>query len=285
MSFETEYANIIKNTDMISAGIGPALVQRVVALPLIYSEDLPQNTRTKLARKSGVLVAETLAESTGYTASASSEITESSITCTAAKHVVVAKPTVETLRFTPLTPESVTNMMADALARDLDDEIIALFTGFSQSETAASVCTIDDILDAAYQIEDEEAEPVGVNLRAILDKKQANEIRKEVKNSTAANFAVPTQLTLLGVRNTANGYIGSVPGVDCFTRTTTENGGYKIGLVFNPLIAFFSMYDTQAQFNSQFQGEGGFYLELSAYLFAKVVEWYDVAGCQVRSAT
>ena len=37
MAFETEYSNIIKNTDVISNGLGPALVTKVVGVPLILS--------------------------------------------------------------------------------------------------------------------------------------------------------------------------------------------------------------------------------------------------------
>lgn len=283
MAFETEYSNIIKNTDVISAGIGPALVTKVVGVPLIYAEDLPVNTNKKLARKNGRLVAEVLAETTAYTPSANSELTQTSVDCVAQKHVVAAELTAEAMRFTPITPEQVTQMMADALARDLDEEIVDLIPGFSQAVTSGSVATVNDFMDAAFQIDEEEAEKVGGNLRVLIDKKAAHEIRKELVNSSAAVFSQEGMISLLSTMKGPNGYIGSLPGMDFFAKNTKTDSGKRVSLVFNPDIAFFSMYDTQPNFAAIERRVEGFYLELSAYLFAKVVEWYDVAGCQVRS--
>ena len=283
MAFETEYSNIIKNTDVISNGLGPALVTKVVGVPLIYAEDLPINTNKKLARKNGRLVAEVLAETTAYTASASSELTQTSVDCVAQKHVVVSELTAEAMRFTPITPEQVTQMMADALGRDLDEEIVDLIPGFSQSVTSGSVATVSDFMDAAFQIDEEEAEKVGGNLRVLIDKKAAHEISKELVNSSAAVFSQEGMISLLSTMKAPNGYIGSLPGMDFFAKNTKTDSGKRVSLVFNPDIAFFSMYDTQPSFAAIERRAEGFYLELSAYLFAKVVEWYDVAGCQVRS--
>lgn len=285
MAFETEYSNIIKNTDMISAGISPALVARVVAVPLILSaEDLPQNTNQKLARKQGSLVAEVLGEGTAYTPSANSEITQASVQCVVQKTVVVSELTDEVMRFTPITPQAVTDMMAQAIARDLDDDILALFTGFSQSQPASSVCTVDDIMDAAYQVEDEEAERPGLPLFALLDKKQVLEIRKELIKSAAGALANANLISLLTGMTQLNGYAGSLPGVEVFSRTTIEDANKKVGLVFNPEMAFFAMYDSGPDFVAIPRRAEGFYLEVSSKMWNKCVEWNDVAGCQVRSA-
>lgn len=283
MANETEYANIIKNTDIISAGISPALVNMVVATGLIYAEDLPVGTNKKLARKNGRLTAAVLAEGIAHTRSANDELTQTSVDCVAQKHVVFNFPTDEALRFTGYSAEAAANEMAAALARDLDDEILALLTGFSQSVTSASITTVDDLMDACYQIEEENAERVGAPLVALLDKKQAMHIRKEVVKSAASAYTSPNLITLLTGMKQPNGFVGTLPGLEIFTQNTVTDAGLKVGLVFNPDIAFFSMYETQPDFVAIVKREEGFYLELSSKLYAKVVEWNDVAGCQVRS--
>ena len=95
MAFETELSNIIHRTDDISAAISAELVETVVVLPTIYTEDTTGGTNVKKFRKDGSLVAEAVAESAAYTFSANSELTQTSSTATATKIAVASKLTVE----------------------------------------------------------------------------------------------------------------------------------------------------------------------------------------------
>lgn len=287
MAFETEYANIAHPTDVVSAAMGAALVRAQIMLDKIYTEDMPVNTLTKNARKDGSLVAEGLAESTGYTYSSNSELTQSVIACTASKTVIFSKLTVEMLR-TGMTVERFYALQGQAIARDLDDDIRALFSGFStNSVTATSILTVDDILTACFKIEALEAGRVGLPLFGVFDPKGVQEIRKEIKNSGAAAFGQAQMTTLLSGLKQPNGYVGSLPGVDLFQSTGLPTSpSDDVALVYNPERAFFGMYDPSITVPPLvWKGSEGLYWEVGAYIFSKVVEWYDEAGCKVLSDT
>lgn len=285
MANETELANIIGPTDVISDGITPALVSRVVALPLIYTEALPMGTNVKKFRKEGSLTAEAIAESAAYTFSASSEYTETSVTATATKFGVISKITLEANKFRNLTPERLIMKQAEAIARDLDDEVLALFSGFSTQVTATSTLTVDDILQAVYLVQSGTSGVSGRRLRGIFDFKGINEIRKEIIGSTAVAWSHSEMVGILAGLQEPNGYVGSLAGVDLFqTSGLPLATADDVALVFDPELAFASMIgDSVDTYVSPMKGSEGGYWEVASYQFYDVVEWNDAAGVGVLS--
>jgi len=286
MANETELANIGHATDEVSDGITAALVNSVVVLPQIYSENLPSDSMVKLFRKAGSLAAAIVAESAG--AAANAEYTETEITATAQKHAVVSRLTVEAQTFSRITNERLIMEQGMGLARDIDDEITSLFGSFATSVDAGVSMDTDSLMDAVFSVYNSNA---GGNRQLIadLDYAQANDIRKALLNSGAAVFAQPQQTTLLAGAPSANGYIGQLPGLDCYQFTADTGGGNDIGLVFNPDMAFGSMISPGVQTRVRWVGDSdgggtaGFYDELASWIFFDVVEWNDLAGCQVLS--
>ena len=282
MSFETELANIIGQTDVVSSAIAKGLVDRIVAVPLIYQEPVPENTPVKLWRGEGSLVAEAISESATYTASANSELTQTSVSATAAKNVVLSKITVEAARFRQLTPGKIFQLQGEAIARLLDDNLIALSTGLSKSATATSTLTPQEFWDAMYWIEAGNA--AGSSYRALISAKQANNIRGFLSNSGAVIWSKPGSESIFAGLQQPNGYIGSLGSIDVYqVNGLPTSGGDDVGMLFNPDNAFGGMYDPSISTQSVWVGAGGLYTELTSYHFSKVVEWIDRGGCQIKS--
>jgi hypothetical protein len=292
MANETEYGNIITQTNVISDGITPALVNPVVVAPLIRYEPLPVQTMVKLFRKDGYLTAETINQSAVQAVDgAEQELTQSSVTATIVKLAATCMLSVEAQAFTSMTLADVARYIGEAIGRDWDDEILALFSGFSGGVTAASTLTWDDVLDAQYTVRSGTNGVSWGTLRAVLDFKGAKELRKEFNASAAASLSLESQLELLRGIGSARGYIGSKSGVEVFetsglpTATTDD-----VALVFDPELAFGAMASNAPMVKTRWlggagDGTRGFCDEVSGWIFCDVIEWNDAAGCMLKSDT
>jgi len=286
MANETERANVVAPTDVISQGISAALVPNVVVMPLIYTEDLPTGTNLKKMRKAGSLTAETIAESNAYTFSASSEYTETSVNATAAKSVVISKATVELQQFSDtMSLDKLTEEQGKALARAVDAKPKALFSGLSQTVTSTNILTVADLMQAAYLVQSGTSGVSGGQLRGVLDFKGVNEIRKEIVASGAAVFSQESMTSLLSGIVQLNGYVGSIPGVDLFaTNGLPTDSSDDVGAVFDPNICFAGIVGVVDN-RSVWKGSEGLFDEMTAWIFSAYVEWNDAAGCGVKSDT
>lgn len=285
MANETELSNIAHQTDVISDGISAALLQDIVVVPQIRSEDLPSGTATKLFRKNGSLVAQSLAESSTYSYSANSELTQTTVSVTATKIVVVSKFSVEAQTFSGLDIAGIIAEQGPALARLLDDNVLALFSGFT-SNTApdtGSALTVEGLMEGAYRVAAAGARRVGRNLTAIVEHKGAFEIKKQLVQSGASVFAQPEMATLVRGVEQPNGYQGSLPGMDVFSTdgipVTSSNDD---NLVFNPDIAFAAMYGPVVTM-APIWDPTLFAWIISSYVFSGVAEWNDAAACRVNA--
>ena len=287
MANETELTNFVTIGNMVSALASPALVNASICMNLAHIEQFPDNTASIKFRKNGSLVAETVAESAAYTFSASSELTDTSITCTAVKWAVVSKLTAEALRFGTgaASLPRMAQEQGEALARLYDATMVALFTGFSVGVTAATILTKDNVLDAQYNVYDGKTPPG--RLVAVLDYKGANELRKEITSITASAWSNPAMLGIVNNNPKQNNLIGELAGIDIYqTSGLPTSGGDDVAAVFHPQWAFCSGISGAIQTDvSPFKASDGFWYEISSYMFADVKEWNDRAGCKLLSDT
>lgn len=286
MANETEISNAAHATDVISDAISAALVQSVVVLPHVYAENLPVGTAVKKFRKDGSLTAETVTESSSYTFSASSELTQTSVDCTAVKAAVATKLTFEAQTFTQINVPKIASEQGRALARLLDDDVLALFTGFTNSVTASSIMTVADLMKAAYTVRASLAGGIGEKLVGILDYKGVFEIQKELMQSAAAALSQAPLITLLTGLPQLNGYCGSIPGVDIYQTNGLEvTGTDDIAAVFNPSTTFCGIYSPSVTTVLIQAGSAGGWTEVYSYLMRDTKEWNDTAGVKVFSDT
>lgn len=291
MAFESEQANFVGVTDELSDALAAALVQKVVAVPLIHSEDVPGGTNVKLFRQDGSLTAETVAESAAYTFSANSEVTQTSATATATKKMVSSKLTVEAMRFRGEDESSIAMRQGAAIGRALDDEILALFSGFSNRITATSTLTVNDILDGIYTVLNALAAPEGETLVGVFDYKGINEVKKEIGASTGTVYANQAMSTLVRElfqddADKPNGFVAHLGGCDLYqTDGLPTDTGDDVALVFNPDMAIAGIYDSEISTWSVPKGSEGVYMEMTSWTFSDAIEWVDAAGCGVLSDT
>src|SRR4051794_1753577 len=113
--------------------MGPAFVNASQFLPLVRTETFPDTSNVIKVPISGNLVAETVAESTDYSYSSNSELTDSSISVTAKKAVIGSKFTVEADRFGKpwANLPRIANEQGTAHARLFDSDWKALINSIS----------------------------------------------------------------------------------------------------------------------------------------------------------
>lgn len=286
MTFETELANIGHPTDVISEGISDALVQAVVVTPLVYAEELPAETNVKLFRKDGSLVADKQAESAAISFSADEELTQTEVTVTATKTAVATKLTVEAQDFSRMTADEIAQKQGQAIARDWDDNALALISSLStNSVTAASICTMEDLLKAAYKVRSGTAGVSRGRLAAVLDYKAVFELQKELVTSGAGSFSNDALLALLmGGELPANGYRGTVANIDVFEcNGFPTSGGDNVQAVFDPMLAFCGMYSSSMTTKFIEVGSGGGWTEIWTYAYDDVAIYNDAAASQLLS--
>ena len=283
MANETEVSNFALTTDVISDAISPALVQAPVVAPHIYYEALPAGTNVKLWRKAASVTAAEINESAIVTPQ---EPSESTVTATVVKLGGTILLTVEAQRVGASQGDMV-RLLAEAIGRDWDDEIIALFASISNQVTATTTLTINDVLEAAYNVRANTAGVSSGPLVGVFDYKGIHEIQKELTGSTAAHLSNASEISLLqGVG--ANGYVGEKSGVYFYqTDGLPTSGSDDNALVYDPAITFGGMISPSVETRINFiGGEGptrGFADSINAWIFCDVIEWNDGAGCGILS--
>ena len=298
VSYTTDLGNMKTADAIISALASPAFVENSQVLQHCQGRCFQPATSNATVRFviDGNLVGETVAETTAYSLSANSEITQSGVDVTVAKHVNIWAPTVEMQRWSENTPGVHQNIGAEqgrALSVSLNDTFIGLFDDFTNTHTttASGVLTMADVHDARYTFEAAVLGAKGARAHAVLDRKAINELRKEILGSTASVYTLPENNSLLdrGAEIVDRSYVGSFGSIDFYETgglPTAGSGALDCGLVFDPSLAFGLAIDERGiQSASKMKLSEGFYEEVASWLFANVGIYRDTAGCQLRSAT
>ena len=148
----TEFGNSVNVTDVLAAGISPALVKANCMMAVMHTEGLPAGTMTAKLTKKGYLTAAALAEATALAPDANGELTDSSVSATIAKCAVVSGVSVEQGQFGSITADRIAAEHGAAIARYVDNDALSLFSGLSTSVTSASILTIDDVMLGQFNI-------------------------------------------------------------------------------------------------------------------------------------
>jgi hypothetical protein len=292
MANETELSNVAHPTDVVSQAISAALVQAVVAAPLVYSEDLPQGTMTKLFRKKGYLIAEEVSQSTAYAVDAAgNEYSESTASSTAVKLCGAVMVTVEAEKFSAINKAGMYQELGGAIARDWDDEIMAALDDGTYAVTCTAGATLDKLFDAEYSVRRYTAGVADGALNCIVNYKAASELQKDLVQAAASVWTNPAMATILRGA-TPGGFVGTIgAGMLNVYRSdgVPTTGADDVGCVFHPALAFATMVDSAPDFRERWlggsDGTRGFATEYTATFFCDVVLWNDYATCEFRSDT
>ena len=178
VSYVTERANAVNVTDVIAAGVAPAFVKANCMMALMHTENLPAGTMTaKLTKKGSLTIAGALVEATALALASGAELTDTSSDATIAKAAIVSGVSVESEQFGNINTARVAEEQGAAFGRYVDNDALSLFGGFSQSVTATSILTLDDILTAQATIFASEVPNKEVSLKFVTHHKGGMNLR------------------------------------------------------------------------------------------------------------
>lgn len=291
MANETELGNLITIGNAVSSAMGEAFVASAIGLSLVQTEAFPDNTNTIKVRIAGSLTAETVAESTDYSYSASSELTDSSFSCVAKKSVLGTKITVEAARFGAgqANLARIAQEHGRAHARLFDSDLKALFSSVATAVTASTVLTKDNLIDARYNVVSAMKGAYSGRLVGMFDYKGVSEIQKELTSISASAFGNMEMLGVLGQPQAGNGYAGNLVGIDIYqTDGLPTSASDDVACVWDPSAGFFAGVDGRDGLNNTLKDPAainGLSTEVLTWTFFKVIEWRDTACCRVLSDT
>lgn len=287
MAYETEVGNIAKQTDVIAGIASEAFAQTESIFPLIATQQFSPNTPVMLFPKLGKVEGGTQAESAAYSFASDDEITDSTITCTAAMKSQAQKMTIHAIEFGGVyaTMERAIKEGAKALQRVAASELKTLFSSVSTAVTASTTLTVANLLDARYNIESSiQTAGLSEKLVGMFDYKGVNEIRKELAATTATPYVGQVDLGILGMAT------GPVPKGDLFDILIFATNGLPlataddVACVWDPNLAFcagvqnkpYELYITPP-------ASGSPWFEIFLTAFWSIKEWNDLAACRVLS--
>lgn len=284
----TEVSNAVTLGNLISRRASPALVAAAVGMGSLYAEDLPTGTNVKKFEKNGSLTAASLAESTALAVDSNGELTNSSVTATAAKAAVSSGLSVEGERFTNISIDRIASEQGSALARYVSADFLGMAGGFSTAVTCTDVATVADLLLAQFNILNSNVPNPEVNVHAYLGARAVYNLKKEIVQSGAAAWSNPNMLALFGGNGPkANGFMGQIPGVcDVYQASGFgTSGSDDVQMVIHPMWALAGMFDAGPKTWVTPKGSEGLYTEIVSYYLYDIIEWNDLAGVKFLSDT
>jgi hypothetical protein len=282
----TTFADSVNPTDVLSNLIAPALVKRVCMMNLMSTDSLPEGTLTKLVTRRGSLSsAAILAEATAQAVNA--QLTDTSTSLQIAKAALVSGISVEQLDFGNITLGRMAQEHADDIARFVDNDSLSLFTSFTNSVTATSVLTIDDLELGAFNIYDSDVPNPEVPFASVLSHRGHLNIKQELRAEGASAYRNESFLQVLQTNPQPNCFVGNIPGIGDIYATSGHqtSGGDTVQAIFHPVWALAGAFAPAPVVWIDQKGSEGFYTEAASYYYYDVIEFLDAAGTQVLSDT
>lgn len=283
MAFETEHGNVTKPDATISAFAAEAFVE-VAKAPAHCRVVQLANLSTVKFNKDGSFVAGTVTESGAYSYDAGDEFTQTSVPISALTFGHIYKPTIQAERFGDgqMDLQKLGRLQAEALARAIDAVWLTLFGSITNTITATSTLTKDNLIDSQYTVHN--AMNRDNRLHVMLARKGRNEIRKEITSISADAFSQPGMTQLFDRSIQPNGLVGEFSDMLVFnTSGLPTTGGDNQQAVYDPQLAFGMVLDSQVYTRSVFVASGGFFTENGSWVFANVGIYNQEAACKLRS--
>lgn len=291
MAGETLYAQAITLAAAVESKISPWFSGNTFMPSLVAGFEIgTPNTNAKKLPISGSLTAAVVAENAAATAQT---LTDTSVTLTVQKAVVLTNISVEALKFADgASTDRHAKMAAIACARKFDTDALALATGFSQGVDSTTSLTVAKLQEAAYTVRLGDV-PVD-DLAAVLSYKQAYQLAADIRTSGGTFYSNPNLDPTVAVQaNKGSGLVGNLFGVNLYQTglvavDTTPTPDDYVGLVFAPQHAIAALYPSglAPSFEVEIDGSVGF---TASTTYMKVTMWYqvaeyrDTAGCRLYS--
>jgi N4-gp56 family major capsid protein len=168
--------------------------------------------------------------------------------------------------------------IGDAMAKKVDTDLAALFSGFSnQINKAEAAVTVDDIFKAAATLRANQAPG---NYVAVLHPYQAYDLKSQLTNAGAT-----MSHSLSDIGNTAlmDGFIGRIAGVDIFESTVITGdsaGAFVGGVMTQDALGYMVKRDMRIETERNASKRS---LEIVGSMAYGVSELFDVYGVGIAS--
>jgi hypothetical protein len=290
MANETQYSNMITLAAAVDAAIVPMFTSQVIAPRLVapFNVGAP-NTRVKDLPKSGSITASVVAE---IGAATSQTLTDTKVTLTLQKAVVLLRPSIESVRFAAgADPNRLASLSAQACAKKFDQDVLALAAGFSQVVDAGATMTVAKILEAAYLVR--AGNIPSQRLVGVLNYKQSYEIGNDIRNSSGSFYANPQfnpERALNGAQ-AVPGFLGTMLGIELYESGNTalaDSNTNHVGGVWAPQFAIAALYPSgdEPAFETSIAEQTEFansILNIKTMMWYQVGEYVDSAGVCLKS--
>ena len=275
----------LSTNQMVAAAVDAKIIGPFVSATIMtdivapFNPNIPNTTSLKLP-KSGSVTASVVTEGSAATPQT---VTDTAVTLTIKKAVVVTKPTAEALKFaTHTSNERHAALAAIACAQKFDIDALALAAGFSQTADAGTGMTVAKFLEAAYLVRAGNILS-SEELDAVLSYKQSFQLAEDIRTSTGSfygNANFDGARTLDG-KNPKKGYKGKLFNVNWW-----ESGNVHVDVAPTPdnyigmmvvrgaAIAALYAEGSTPGFNTEISDDLGF---LESVRFIKTTMWYDLA--------
>jgi hypothetical protein len=287
MANETLYSSNITVAAAVEAAIVPVFSATSIMSRLVapFNPSMP-NTNAKKLPKSGSVSASVVAEGNAATPQT---LTDTSVTLTLQKAIVVTKPTAEALAFaTGANPQRHANEHARACADKFDIDAMALFDGFSTSVDSGATLTVAKLQEAAYNLRLNKVP--NDRIVAVLHTKQAYQLGGDIRAQAGAfygnqNFD-PASIT--DGKPLVAGYFGKVFNIEIYeSPNVAAQGGDNVSAVYNPNYAIAALYPSGLvpSFETSISNELGFLESVShikTMMWYQIAEYADLAGVELR---
>lgn len=202
LSEQTVIRPLVRNYDMTNT---PGLTAQVPIYPAISAGDLT--------------------EGQDITAGTAFDVTSATILC-AEKGALVALSDLSRESATDDVAAAIGRQLGDAMAKKVDTDLAALFSGFTNSVgSGAAEITVEDLFKAAATLRNNNAPGPYV---CVLHPYQAFQIKKQLSNAGNTNMVNPSDLGNQALRD---GLIGNIAGMQVFESTVIsgDSAGAFVG--------------------------------------------------------
>lgn len=206
LSEQTVIRPLVQNYDMSGT---PGLIAQIPKLPIIASGDL--------------------VEANDLTTETSFDTTSVEITC-AERGVLVNLTDLSSETATIDVAAAIGRQMGDGMAKKVDEDLAALFGGFSNTVgSGAAEITVQDLFKAAATLRTNQAPGP---YYCILHPYQAYQIKSQLTNAGNTNMVNPSDLGNEALRS---GFVGNIAGMQVFETTVVsgDSAGAFVGAAFS----------------------------------------------------
>lgn len=281
MANETLYSSNVVVAAAVDAAIAPMFlnVSLMAGLVAAFNPGMP-NTNAKKLPKSGSITASVVSEGSSATAQT---LTDTSVTLTLTKAVVVTKPTEEALRFASNGANQSRHaaLAAQACADKFDVDALALSAGFSQTVDSGTSLTVAKLQEALYTLR--LGKMPSTRAAAVLHTKQMYQLEGDIRSGGNAIYGNPNFSldALKGAGQAKRGFQGELFGCELYQTSnvyvdTAPTPDDNVGMVINPDYAIAALYPSGnvPSFETTVDGSVGF---LESVKHIKTLMWYTVA--------